>query len=140
METLRPKNPFGYRLLWWQTLIFALQGFGRVWFVLRDLQFYQEVVNHLPFELYISVAFLWGIGMAKFTWGIWRRKQWAIRHLWLILVAYWLFWLAWLVVFAQSPNEQIRLPFLFGLMLVIVGFDWWLINRQAMQRFFMSRV
>lgn len=139
METLLPKNPFGYRLLWWQTLIFAAQGIGRAWFVLRDLSRYQIVVDNLPFELYLSVAMGWGILMAKMTWGIWRRKRWAIRRLWLILVAYWLFWLGWLAVFAQAPDEQKRLPFLFGLMLVIVGFDGWLIKRQAMQRFFKSQ-
>lgn len=130
------KNPFGYRLLWWQTLILAVQGFGRVWFVLRDVGRYQAVVLHLPFELYLSVALIWGILMAKLTWGIWRRKQWAIRRLWLILLGYWLFWLGWLAIFAQSAGEQKRLPFLFGLMLVIVGLNAWLINRQAMQQFF----
>lgn len=136
---MSPKNPFGYRFLWWQTLIFAVQGFGRAWFGLHDLSRYRELVTQPPAELYLSVALLWGILMAKLTWGIRRRKQWAIRRLWLILVGYWLFWLGWLAVFSQVPDEQKRLPFLFGLMLVIVGLDRWLINRQAMQRFFTSQ-
>ncbi|MCI0709402.1 MAG: hypothetical protein L0154_04490 [Chloroflexi bacterium] len=125
-------NPFGYRFLWFQTALFAIQNFGQAYWAFRDMQQYMQWIESPPFALYVGVSLVWGTLFAKLTWAFWRRRQWAIRRLWLILSAYAVFSWVWLWVFADAPN----LPFVIRFTVVVLVVDWLLIRRRNMQRFF----
>lgn len=136
MSLSRPKNPFGFRLLWAQTLLLAVAGWGRAWVVITGWSRYNALVDHLPGPLYVAASVGWGLVFSALTWGIWRRQQWAIRWLWPILAAYAVFALVWRWVFVQAPAARANFPFLLGLTIALLFVNLWLIKRQPMQAAF----
>lgn len=137
MSTPSDKNPFGYRWLWLQTITLAFQGLGRVGWVLADIPRYNQWVD-IPLALYLSVWAVWGVLFAKLTWGIWRRRRWAIRSLWYILAGYAMFAVGWLRLYATSPYDRQRLPFIVGSTILVLFVDWLIIRRRPMQSFFIG--
>lgn len=128
--------PFGLRWLRLETFVLAVQGWGRAGVVINDIERYERLVKAPAAPLYIGVSILGGLCFTLLTWGLLRRKWWAIRWLWPILAVYAIFALGWLALFAQGPGEKERLPFLVGLTLAGLFVNLLLIKRRRMQAAF----
>lgn len=124
-----PRRPFGFRLLWLETVLIALRGWGRVWVVLDQMERYRALDKAPPLALIIGVNLAWGIVFATLAIGLWRRHVFALRSLWACLLAYSAFELGWFRIFAHASYDRARFSFLVFFTLCVMAVNTWLILR-----------
>ena len=138
MPTAQRKKPFGYRLLWIETALLSIVGWGRAYTAVANWARISELIDQFPIPIYVAIFAISGTIFGGITYGLWQRQWWAIRWLWPILVAYVGFILGWEWRFAQIPGTHERLPFWLGLTIIILFVNLWLINRRNMRQYFLS--
>ena len=131
-------RPFGFRLIFSETMILSMRGGGRIWVVIDQYERYQSLESSPPLALYIAVNLLWSILFALMVFGLWKRRRWINSWLWKILLAFGLFSVGWFWTFAQSTYDRDRFPFLLIVLGLGLTINFWLMHRPQFRTAFQT--
>ena len=97
------------------TLVLGAIGVVEVAQALRTAQnadLYRALGVSFPVHADAALSLSWGLAFLAVSWGVWRRRTWARRAVFILLPAFGVFSVVWLALYARSDYDVGRLPFL----------------------------
>ena len=131
-----PKRPFSVTVLAWVVLIMALLGWLRLFEVLRQWQFLQNLTPVPPVFYLAITGLVWGLCGTALLWGLFLGRVWAPRLMRVAGLFYtFYYWLDRLLV-ANPAYINTRWPFALALNITLLLFAFWVLARPKTKLFF----
>ena len=135
-EPLRPRWPWGLRILFGVFLLWVLLGWLRFIQVLLERSLILEILQPGVFYYLVIAGLIWGLAGLPVLWALLKRSAWWQKAVWVGAVIYPLvYWIERLFLW-RDPFARRNWPFMLAMTLLWFALVTWTTRSRQARRYF----